>query len=95
MRHAYLILSLLLPVSASANTDLLLQNKLTVNIYRPVSVVVTDDLPKPCNNADEYACAVGAYGRGRCIIFIRPDKMQFLYHEIQHCSGVTHTEKGD
>lgn len=95
MRHAYIILALLLPVSASANTDLVLQNKITVNIYRPVSVVVTDDLPKQCDHADEYACAVGAYGSGRCIIFIRPDKMQFLYHEIQHCSGVTHTEKGD
>jgi len=95
VRHAYLILALLIPISASANTDLVLQNKLTMNLDRPISVVITDDLPEPCDRADEYACAVGAYGNGRCIIFIKPDKMQFLYHEIQHCAGIQHTERGD
>jgi len=95
MRYDYLILMLLAPLNAIANTDLVLQGKTTVNLDRPISVVITEELPQSCGRADEYACAVGAYGAGRCIIFIKPEKLVFLFHEIQHCAGIQHTVNGD
>lgn len=95
MRYSYLILMLLAPLNAIANTDLVLQGKTTVNLDRPISVVITEELPQACGHRDEHACAVGAYGSGRCIIFIKPEYLQFTVHELQHCAGINHTEYGD
>lgn len=84
----------LMAVSALANDQLILQGVNQVNLNRPISVVVTDKMPdnKGCH---AYACAVGSYGSGRCIVYVRPDKMEYLYHELQHCSGMTHTKDVD
>lgn len=92
-----LLIALLVTSPALAdtgNTDLFLQGKREVHLSRPISVVVTDDLPAICDQT-AYACAPNAYGKGRCIVYIRPDKLQFIFHELQHCSGLTHTPHGD
>ena len=78
---------------AYANDDLVLHGKHAINITRPVSVVVVDTLPPACGRADDaenYACAVGAFGPGRCIVFVRRDKLEYVYHELQHCGGESH-----
>ena len=97
MKLAALLLTILVTAQpAIANSDLVLQDKRILLIDRPVAVVVTEQAAQFCDGRGEvFACAKNAYGSGRCIVYIRPDKMQFLYHEIQHCQHTQHTEKGD
>lgn len=90
-----ILLFMFLSSAAKANDDLLLQGQTVTHLSRPVSVAVTDQLPQNCDTRDAYACAVNAYGQGRCAVFIRPDKLEYLYHELQHCAGLTHTAGGD
>lgn len=81
---------------ALANDDLMLQGKRQVNLNRPVTVIVVDELPSVCGGGgDEYACASAAYKAGRCIVWVKPNKLEYVFHELQHCAGVTHSAKGD
>lgn len=101
MRTVCIILTglLLLSDAATANYDLILQGQMQVNLNRPISIVVVDEIPPGIVAAgspyDLYGAAANAYGQGRCTVFIRKDKLEYLYHEIQHCAGITHTPEGD
>ena len=81
--------------AAQANDDLILQDIRVISLNRPISVVVTDDLPQNCDHPSPYACASNAYGKGRCTIWIKPERLAWLYHDLQHCAGITHTAEGD
>lgn len=71
---------------ASANDDLLLDNQRIVSLDRRIVVQVVDSLPDGI-----YAQAQGAYIEGNvCVIRIRKDRLEYLFHEIQHCAGHRH-----
>lgn len=103
------VLLCLLASPAQANSDLILQDIRQLNLNRPISVVVTENAYTFCTalqevdhrngerttHQDVYACASAAYGQGRCTVWIRPDRLAYLYHELQHCAGITHTPEGD
>ena len=88
-----IILIMVFARPAKANDDLILQGQMQLNLNRPISVVVTDDVRSACGDyesPDLYACAKNHDGKGRCIVFIRPDRLAWLYHEQQHCAGLEH-----
>lgn len=91
MKAAF-IAAILFSLPAMANDDLILNGKTELNLNRAISIQVVKELPdiEGCGKSESYACAVNAFGKGRCIIYIKPDKLEFLYHELQHCGGERH-----
>jgi hypothetical protein len=89
-----LIVLLLTTCSAKANDELVLNGKSSVHLTRTISVVIVDKVPDGYAAAgspsDLYAVAKNADGAGRCVVFIRRDKLAYLYHELQHCAGESH-----
>lgn len=92
-----LIALMLMVTPVMANDDLMLQGKRTLVLDRPLIVNVV----KPEALLGKYAEANFAYAkapdkahRSWCIISISEDRLQYLYHEIQHCVGVTHNADG-
>ena len=66
------------------------------HINRPVSITIVKteaELRDLCRlNIDKslYGCASEPNGKGRCVVYIRRDRLAWLYHELQHCAGVRH-----
>lgn len=90
----YVIVGLAACSAARADDSLILGNKRELHITRPISIVLVDNLPEGiegCENTN-YACAPNAFGKGRCIIFIKPSFLSCLFHEQQHCMGVMHSD---
>lgn len=79
---------------AKANDDLVLNGKIELHLTRAISVVIVDTVPSGYAAAgspsDLYGVAVNAYGQGRCIVYVRRDKLAYLFHELQHCAGERH-----
>lgn len=95
-------LAMILAVSvANANDDLILQGKMVLNLpNRPYSIYLVPQAEAYCDQtdtlADTFGCAKFAYDMpGRCIIYLEPNHLAHLYHELQHCSGITHRLEGD
>lgn len=91
---------------AHANTDLTLSSKpmfLQIQLppakqvgsadggeWRRVNVVLVSELPRSSNGLEQYGLAYAASGSGVCMVYIRRDKLQYLWHELDHCRGEEH-----
>jgi hypothetical protein len=88
------LLALLTARPAGANDELMIGGNFALSVNRPISVLVVADAAELCRQdgyeGELYGCAKNAFGKGRCVIYIRPDKMEYLYHELQHCAGLDH-----
>ena len=62
----------------------------SVNISRPISVLVVDDMPSIDGCAGQWACAANAFGQGRAIIYLKRGREACLYHELAHVGGWNH-----
>jgi hypothetical protein len=72
--------------SDGGNVQLFLQEQKRLEVDVPIKVNVVKFL-----NRGIYAEARKSFnGNGACVINIREDKMQYLYHEMQHCMGISH-----
>lgn len=81
----------LLAWPAYANNELVLQQQQHVNLTRPISVVLTEKAASLCGQDEAYGCAKFAFEpQARCVIYLHPARLQYLYHELQHCAGLTH-----
>lgn len=85
---------LLVSCSAKANDQLMLHGNFALSTSRPISILVVPNAQELCAqdgvDSEIYGCAKNAFGKGRCVIYIRPDKLEYLYHEMQHCARLEH-----
>lgn len=96
---AYILICMVACSKAKADDSLILNGQTILHITRPVSVLIVEALPaniEGCENRN-YACSPNAFGKGRCIIYIKPQFLGCLFHEQQHCMGEKHghTPSGD
>lgn len=79
---------------ARANDELMIGGNFALSVNRQISVLVVANAAELCRQdgyeGELYGCAKNAFGKGRCVIYIRPDKLEYLYHELQHCAGLEH-----
>lgn len=81
---------------AIANDQQVLGGSYVTHVNRPVSITIVkteSELREVCNlefDKSLYGCASSTSGVGRCVVYIRRDRLAWLYHELQHCAGVRH-----
>jgi len=63
-----------------------------INIDRPVSIVIVDEFPQGIVGCEPngWACAPNAFGNGRAVIYVKPDHLACVYHELAHTGGWNH-----